>query len=131
MKVVSRLLRVLEIALSVLVLAVVFINGTVFLIDYHVWLTSSDGFQNFLDQALLYVIALEFAMMIIKRDPRLVIEVLIFAIARKMVITMDTGSDFLMGTIAIFLLFWTRFYFFKRTEVTKTEYNAEHGWAQK
>lgn len=121
LKFISYSIRAVEIGLSVAVLIVVVVNGISFLGDYHTWLLSAVGFESFVDQALLYVIGLEFALMIIKRDPRLVIEVLIFAIARKMVLKMDNGADFLMGTIAIFLLFGARYYFLKRAESSKPE----------
>lgn len=121
MKVVSRFIRVLEIGLSLVVLIVVVLNAVAFIAHFHTWLFSTGGFQNFVDQTLLYVIGLEFVMMIIKRDSRLVIEILIFAIARKMVITMDNGADFLLGTIAIFILFGARYFFLSRTAARKSE----------
>lgn len=66
---------------------------------------TGQDFQLFLDDALLYIIGLEVAMMLIKRDPRLVIDILIFAISRKMIMTMQTGADFLFGSMAILILY--------------------------
>ena len=111
-----RLIRIVEIALSVLVLVVVVANGVAFIAHSPSVLFNSSGIQVFMDRSLLYVIGLEFAMMIIRRDPKLVIEVLIFAIARKMVITMDTGIDFLLGAFAIFILFGVRFLLIRKSD---------------
>lgn len=119
MKYLSRSIRAVEIMLAISVVVMVIINGVSFFIHSPGLLLQSSGFQAFVDRVLLYVIGLEFAMMIIKRDPSLVIEVLIFATARKMVITMENGTDFLMATLAIFLLFSARFFLLRKSSESK------------
>ena len=118
MKTVSRITRALELGLALLVIAVIILNGISFFIRHGNTLLQANGFQDFVDRMLLYVIALEFAMMVIKRDPRLVVEILIFATARKMVITMQSGLDFLMGSLAIVLLFSVRFILHRKSDDT-------------
>jgi uncharacterized membrane protein (DUF373 family) len=67
-------------------------------------------FQTFLDNALMYIIGLEVAMMLIKREPNIVLDILIFAIARKMIVEMSSGIDFLLGALAIFVLYLVKCY---------------------
>ena len=109
---IESLIRIFEIILSlflivgvvsacvmmVLSLRGVFLRGTV------------SSLQQFLDDALLYIIGLEVALMLIKRDPHLVTDILIFAIARKMIVTMQSGIDFFLGSLAILLLYVVKCY---------------------
>lgn len=77
-----------------------------------VW--SGQSFQTLIDQSLLYIIGLEVAMMLIKRNPNIVLDILIFAIARKMIVQISGGMDFFLGTLAIFVLYIIRHYDFHR-----------------
>lgn len=62
--------------------------------------------QTFLGHILTLVIGLELAVMLIRHTPSSVIEVLLYAIARKMIIESKTMTDILLGVVAIGVLFF-------------------------
>ena len=109
---IEQSVRVLEIVLALLLIAGVVGAGAMMVASLYGMLsvTSSHNFQQFLDQGLLYLIGLEVAMMLIKRDPHLVVDILIFAIARKMIMTMTSGTDFFFGALAILILYFEKWY---------------------
>ena len=78
----------------------------------HLWNTitiwSGQSFQTFIDQSMLYIIGLEIAMMLIKHKPNIVLDILIIAIARKMIVATSGGLDFFLGALAIFVLYIVR-----------------------
>ncbi|QSO51854.1 hypothetical protein JZ785_24285 [Alicyclobacillus curvatus] len=106
------LIRVFEIILSIFLIVGVVSAGLMMVFSLHgVFVSGTDSsFQRFLDDALLYIIGLEVALMLIKRDPHLVTDILIFAIARKMIVTMQSGVDFFLGALAILLLYIVKCY---------------------
>lgn len=61
--------------------------------------------QTFLGHTLTLVIGLELVIMLVKHTPSSVIEVLLYAIARKMIIESKTMLDILLGIFAIAGLF--------------------------
>lgn len=101
------LIRVFEIILSIFLIVGVVSAGLMMFFSLHgVFVAgTASSFQRFLDDALLYIIGLEVALMLIKRDPHLVTDILIFAIARKMIVVMQSGVDFFLGALAILLLY--------------------------
>lgn len=62
-------------------------------------------FRAFLGHALLLVIGLELVVMLVKHTPASVIEVLLFATARKMIVESNSMVDILLGIISIGALF--------------------------
>lgn len=61
--------------------------------------------QQVLAHALLLVIAIELAMMLISHSPGSVIEVVLYAIAKKMLIASSSTVDLLLGAIAMAVIF--------------------------
>lgn len=76
------------------------------LVDY-------DTLQHFLSYLLLLIIALELAMMLIKHTPNNVVDVTIYAIARKMLIYNTSSSDMLLGVITLSILFFVKHFLIK------------------
>lgn len=111
---IEQAIRVLEIVLAMLLILGVVGAGVMMVASLYGMLSvaSSHNFQQFLDQGLLYLIGLEVAMMLIKHDPHLVVDILIFAIARKMIMTMTHGVDFFFGALAILILYLAKWYGF-------------------
>lgn len=66
--------------------------------------------ESFLADALQIIIGIEFIKMLAKHTPGSAVEVLLFAIARKIIIEHNTMMDTLLGVIAIGILFGTRKY---------------------
>lgn len=72
----------------------------------------TDGLPNFLGHAFNLIIAVEFIKMLTKHSPGSALEVLMYAIARHMVIGGGHGVDLLINVVAIALIFGVRKYVF-------------------
>ena len=84
-----------------------------------------EAFNNYLSIAFNFVIGIEFIKMLCKHTPETVIEVLLFAIARQLIVEHMTIFQNLVGVIAIAVLFATRKYlFYNFDEVDKTIYRS-------
>ena len=66
--------------------------------------------EGFLEKVMLLAIALEFVKMLCKHTPSTVIDVLLFAIARQIVVEHTTTLENLIGIVALAGLFATRKY---------------------
>jgi len=71
-----------------------------------------ENFSEFLANAFSLVIGIEFIKMLIKHTPGSVVEVLLFAIARGLIIEHSTTLETLIGIIAIAVVFAIRKYLF-------------------
>lgn len=72
----------------------------------------SEAFSKFLTDAFTLIIGVEFIKMVAKHSPGSVLEVLLFAIARQMVVQHSTPLDNLLSIVAILLIFVIRRYLF-------------------
>lgn len=72
----------------------------------------TDSLQNFLKIAFNILIGIEFIKMVIKYNVDTVIEVLLFAIARQLIVEHTSVYENCVGIISITLLFGIRKYFF-------------------
>lgn len=71
-----------------------------------------DNFRDLLGFVLILVIGLELALMLIRHTPGSIIEVMFFAIARKVLIYTNETYEFLIGVIALAGLFAIRRFLF-------------------
>lgn len=71
-----------------------------------------ENFSEFLANAFSLVIGIEFIKMLIKHTPGSVVEVLLFAIARGLIVEHTSTWETLVGVIAIAAVFATRKYLF-------------------
>nr|WP_302599141.1 transporter [uncultured Cellulosilyticum sp.] len=71
---------------------------------------ASISIEQFLSSGLQLIIGVEFVKMIAKHTMGSTIEVLVYAIARKLVISHGGTADLLMGVIAIAILFFIKKY---------------------
>lgn len=76
----------------------------------------SEAFGLFLAASFNIIIGLEFVKMIIKQTPGSVIEVLLFAISRQLVVEHTSSLDNLLGVLAIAVLFLVYRYLVTPTE---------------
>jgi uncharacterized membrane protein (DUF373 family) len=67
-------------------------------------------FQDFLAFILLLLVGLELAIMLVKHTTESVVEVMLYAVARKMLIYSSATTDMLIGVIALAALFAVKFY---------------------
>ncbi|MGT2749827.1 phosphate-starvation-inducible PsiE family protein [Streptococcus orisasini] len=105
-----------EILISLILVAVLIVS-TGFLAMDMMKIFSSDAsiesyLQNFLDQAMSIAIGVELIKMLSKHTSATIIEVLLFAIARHVVVDQSTSLDSLWSILAISALFATRKYLF-------------------
>ncbi len=72
----------------------------------------TDALNIFLGKAMTLAVGVEFIKMLCKHSPATVIEVLLFAIARQMVVEHADAVETLIGVAAIAVLFAVRRYLF-------------------
>ena len=114
----STMLHLLEILLAVL--AVIFVVVGMWSIareipDFFDQATEArigTEFEEILSEILLLVVGIEFGIMLIRRTPESLIEVMFFVVARKMLIKTEDFIDILVGVVALAILFTIRRYLF-------------------
>lgn len=124
MKVADMLETVIGIllAVSIGILVVYLIGDIKSIITNH---SDLEVFNNYLAAAFNLVIGIEFIKMLCKHTPETVIEVLLFAIARQLIVEHTTTMEKLVGIISIGILFATRKYlFYNFDEIDKTIYRG-------
>lgn len=84
-------------------------------------LSNEEAFSQFLSTALNLVVGVEFVKMLCKHTPETVIEVLLFAIARQMIVEHLTVYEILIGILAIAVLFAIRKFLFDSPRTKKSE----------
>ena len=92
-----------------LIIAVKILEVFLAMIGLNIIIVQMD-FERILSIILTFVIGIEFTKMLCKHTPETVMDVLLFAIARQMVIYHDNTIDLLIGTIAIAGLFAAKRY---------------------
>jgi uncharacterized membrane protein (DUF373 family) len=111
---VAQISSFIEVYLSIIILAGVITASAglfVYLLKLLRVTVNPDLFRDFLGYALVLIIAVEFIKMLSKHTPGSAIEVLTFALARKLIIKENISAlDLLLGVIAIALLLWLRNY---------------------
>ena len=84
-----------------------------------------ESFSNYLSASFSLIIGIEFIKMLSKHTPETVIEVLLFAIARHLIVDHGSSLENLIGIASIAALFAIRKYlFFNFDEVEKTIYRG-------
>lgn len=110
-----NLTKILEMIISMfIVIAIIMsmislVNG---LKDLYIHTLDKDAFQNFLSVAFNIIIGIEFLKMLFKYNVNTVIEVLLFAIARQLIVEHTTVYENFVGVASIALLFVIRKYLF-------------------
>lgn len=109
--VIYNIARYTEIILSVVILVVIALAGISLIhnmIEISVWNMDIDFFTEFLSNALSLVVGVEFIKMLCRHSAENVVEVLLFATARQMVVEHLQTWQTLLGVAAIALLFAIR-----------------------
>lgn len=110
-----RLSRILEIIISfmlIIALAISMITLVDGLKELYLHPLEKDAFQKFLAIIFNVLIGIEFLKMIYKYNVDTVIEVLLFAIARQLIVEHTTVFENCIGIISIAILFLIRKYLF-------------------
>ena len=111
---IAELASLLEVVISVLVLLGLLISAVPVAREMlSLWSSgSTDAFQTFLGHAFNLVIGIEFIKMLAKHSPGSALEVLLYAIARNMILGHGTAAENLLGVVAIGLIFVIRKFLF-------------------
>lgn len=105
--------RYTEVVLSIVILIVIALSGLRLILTTagtSVMHMDTDFFTNFLAQALSLVVGVEFVKMLCRHSAQTVVEVLLFATARQMVVEHLDPVQTLIGIIGIAILFAVRKY---------------------
>lgn len=78
-------------------------------------------FKKFLGYILLLVVGVEMVLMLLSHSTSAILELVLFAIARKMLIYSETMTDLLLGTAAIAMIFAIKKYLMTRENVALHE----------
>ncbi len=100
----------IEIALAILVIGAVIVScKDILTMIYQIYQSEASlaykMLQGLLSHILLVVVGLELALMLISHSAANVLEVILYAIARKMLISSTNTMDILLGVVAITLIF--------------------------
>jgi cell division protein FtsW (lipid II flippase) len=82
------------------------------------------SYEELLSDILLLVVGVELALMLVRRTPDSLIEVMFFVVARKMLIKADSFWDLILGVAALAGLFAIRMYLVQKPE--KHDDNHDH-----
>lgn len=122
-RLINQIIKILELLVAFIILAAVVVDAY----DLVRTLLSlagrgniSAGFSEFLGNALAMVIGIEFVRMLNDHSPDLVIEVLIYAIGRHLIISHANFTGILLGVLSICLLFLVH-HFILSTETILTK----------
>lgn len=111
--VIYHVARYMEIFLSILILIVIVFAGAHLIMEvFHTSVQDMDStfFSTFLSAGLSLVVGVEFIKMLCQHSTQTVVEVLMFATARQMVVEHLNAVETLIGVIAIAVLFAVRKY---------------------
>ena len=90
-----------------------------FVFEVVIFKPSEAVLMDFLEKALTLVIGIEFVKMLCNHNPETVVEVLLFAIARHLIVEKQEIKEMLLGVICIAILFVIRKFLFINGEKKK------------
>lgn len=107
----ERCVFVLEITIAIVLFIGVAIGIFEFVNHFNGLLTAQSHetyelFEEFLAYALILVVGIELILTILYHSTRVILELVLFVIARKMLIYSRTMQDLMFGTVAILLVFF-------------------------
>lgn len=116
MKILKRFIIILEVIIAIIIAAAV-IMGIPDLFRYILIIItepkdiSYDVFGSFLKHVLMLVVGLEMIMMIVTHSHESILTLVLFVIARKMLVYADSMVDIFIGTLAIAVIFFVLRFF--------------------
>lgn len=106
-----KMVKVLELAIATLLLVAILAAGVLVIKDTLLSFFSGDfRLDGLLESVLTLVVGLEFVKMLILHTPESVIEVLLYAVARQVIISHDSAMENLIGVSAVAIIFIIRKY---------------------
>lgn len=124
-KVLQQICRALELVVAIFVLVGIFLAIIGLLKDdiklFEELLSDVSAFQHYLEKILVLVIGIEFLEMLCHPNPDNVIQVLIFLVARHMIVGETTPYEDFVSVLSIAVLFVLRKYMHSGGKKQKTE----------
>lgn len=123
-----RFLKLMELFIAVCIIIAILVLTAVTLYDYitgGVNLHSEAALQEFLQKMLTFVVGIEFVKMLIFHNPERVIDVLIFASSRQMIVEHTNGVETIIWVIGIGMLFAIQKFLLPRHS-SDAHYQEEH-----
>ena len=112
---ISSIVNYIELAIALIILVALLLGIVGLVLDMGIFNGDPfeySNFSEFLANAFSLVIGIEFIKMLIKHTPGSVVEVLLFAIARGLIVEHTTTLETLIGIAAIAIVFAIRKYLF-------------------
>ena len=112
---ISSIVNYIELAIAVIILIALLLGIVGLVLDMGIFNGKPFDYKNFSDflaNAFSLVIGIEFIKMLIKHTPGSVVEVLLFAIARGLIVEHAATWETLIGIVAIAIVFAIRKYLF-------------------
>ena len=103
MNMLDRTCRLFEIFIAAILLVIVFVkifDTSFLLLGWDITFLTHD-FENILARIFNLVIGIEFTKMLVKHTPETVLDVLLFVIARQLIIVVEGSVNMLLGVSAI------------------------------
>lgn len=110
---IKKMTTVMETLIALVLVLAVAVSIFILLRDFYIAvLDNTFDISAFLSNALTLIICVEFIKMLVTHTPGSVIEVMLYAIARQMVVAHGNTMENLISVLAIMGIFITRKYFF-------------------
>lgn len=108
-KLLMSIASVLEMGVAILVLAAVGVSIALAVFSFMTAVgEGSFQLEEFMEMALTLIVAVEFVKMLLLHTPESVIEVVLYAVARQIILSHDSAMDNLIGVLAIAVVFLLR-----------------------
>lgn len=125
-KILLDLVRLMEVGIAIFLLVAIFV--AIFYTCQYFGEATMDGtftLDTLMGSVLTLVVGIEFAKMLILHTTESVVEVLLYAVARQVVISHGSTLEILIGVLAIAIIFIIKKYFFKHSVQKENSLNAE------
>lgn len=105
----EKIVFILEMVIAVFLVIGIIIGMTDFIYYLRNLISAGSSsyvmFESFLAYSLILIVGIELILMILYHSTRAILELVLFVIARKMLVYSHTMQDLVLGTIAILLVF--------------------------
>ena len=120
---------ILEIIITLLI-GIGVIIGLIDLVKYLIEIYHADMansyeiFHHFLEYALVLVVGVEFMLMLLTHSTKVMLELILFVVARKMLIYAHSTLDLVFGALAVALIFVSLRFLLEKEDKVKMDHEA-------
>lgn len=113
LEILLKITKIMEIFVAIILILAIALSFIIIMCDICGFKIDTGTYQleGFLKMALTLVVGIEFVKMLILHTPESVLEVLLYAVARQIVIYHESALENLIGVIAVGVVFVIRKYF--------------------